>query len=79
MSAWDRFFCSTCQTERLITERQYIDKRPRCTSCIAKRVTPAKRGGRAKLGADPYHGEYDHSMPALPQTVLDSYSESVSE
>ncbi len=68
--AWDKFFCSTCQTERLIQYRTRFGKHnmPKCTFCLERR---AHRKDEPK----PFQVYEDYERPSLPEYVLDAYRE----
>ncbi len=77
MSAWDRFFCACCQTERPLSEKVKYGGAfsVRCQACVS-RATGGKRGrGR------PAKAVYEDDPPdySVPTEVVEAWRESVGE
>jgi len=74
MSAWDRFFCGSCQTERALADKVVLKSHARCSFCVKKK-------GRPSVGQPPTMGydEYEPPSHADYGGVMDAYREAYSE
>ena len=71
MSAWDKFFCASCQEERPVSERVRVaGNRARCLRC---KTLKSPRKYESSAG----HYEDEYERPAIPTGVLDAYRESI--
>jgi hypothetical protein len=75
-TAWSRFFCPCCQTERSTEIRVRVaNNTPRCTYCVSKSEPLKQKVGRKKR-VEIVEEEHDGSVPGF---ILDAYREAMGD
>jgi transcription elongation factor Elf1 len=77
MSAWDKFFCSSCQQERSAATAIKLPHRNNNRICAECHAKSAPRKYECKKRVRDFVDEYE--PPAIPADVLDAYRESTTD